>query len=271
MGEAKRKRRLQAREWVLLFDGSSAAVALSRPEHRPESTRTQQRDFCAGVARRALTDKTALCFDEACHNELIPPHVEVFAFVKTTADGPMICMGICPECAKKSDAELIAVIRSEPTFRSLDPKRPAKAKRVRLGEVLIAYQGDGIVLANDDDVDLDTGRAWAMNFERMLRDGELPRFAALRQGSGNCHTIVNQLYLDFKALGIAKLFAYRRGSSAILKADHDPDGLHSWIEVDGFAIDGSNGGEGLPILVQAVESYYRQRQLTGIRDIEIGA
>jgi hypothetical protein len=68
------------------------------------------------------------------------------------------------------------------------------------------------------------------------------------------------------------LFAFKRGSSAILETAYDPIGLHSWIETGGWAIDASNGGvSGRPALIMRAESFYSQMQLMDIRDIPEGA
>jgi hypothetical protein len=103
----------------------------------------------------------------------------------------------------------------------------------------------------------------------MLRRDALPRFMAFRRGVHNCHVIVGQLYLDFKQLGIETVFAYKRGSSPVLASRKDPEGLHSWIEADGWAIDASGAAAGNPIMVQQIAAFYERLKVTNVHDIEL--
>ena len=104
----------------------------------------------------------------------------------------------------------------------------------------------------------------------LLDEKKLPRFSMFRQGVGNCHSLVSVLYLDLKDAGVADRFKYTRGSCSVIAGPDDPDGLHSWIEIDGWAIDGSGGAVGNPILVQEAEIFRKDRGAANIHDIPIG-
>jgi len=69
-------------------------------------------------------------------------------------------------------------------------------------------------------------------------------------------------------IGLDHLFAFKRGSSGILKTATDPKGLHSWVEVHGWSIDWANGGKGQPVLVVPIDEYYGFTRMTDICDIE---
>ena len=47
-----------------------------------------------------------------------------------------------------------------------------------------------------------------------------------------------------------------------LRSEADPQGLHSWIECDGWAIDAANGGTGRPVLFVPTADYRAQMQFT---------
>ena len=121
---------------------------------------------------------------------------------------------------------------------------------LEIGVVTDASPGDPICLA-------------AARFASLLEDHLLPRFMAFRHGFGNCHGIVNQIYLDLKAIGLGHLFSFKRGSSGVLKTETDREGLHSWLETDGWVIDAANGSC-RPVLVVPAEEYYANLQLTDI-------
>jgi uncharacterized protein YggL (DUF469 family) len=89
-----------------------------------------------------------------------------------------------------------------------------------------------------------------------------------RQGAHNCHALVNQLYFDFKRLGFEATFSYKRGTSVLIASPIDPEGLHSWIETDGWVIDGAGGAWGNPIMIQQVESFYERLKIKNVRDID---
>src|SRR4051812_35015103 len=107
MGEAKRKRLVAAREWVALFpDGRPGKAAISRPTSRTFSTRPLESGLADDIARRLARGEPALCFNCECKNE-IRAMPDVFAFLQTKDDKsvPAVAMGICPQCATKSDDE----------------------------------------------------------------------------------------------------------------------------------------------------------------------
>jgi hypothetical protein len=114
MGEAKRRRLLRQTEWVKLFDdGSPFAVAISRPESRPETTRQYGRGVAVDIAKNAAK-APMLCYDHQCKNE-IRTMPAVYMFLKQTADDkiPPMAMGACHECAGKSNDEVLAVMRRD--------------------------------------------------------------------------------------------------------------------------------------------------------------
>lgn len=133
--------------------------------------------------------------------------------------------------------------------------------------VIDVLPGVKIVVAAESPSETPCDLAW--NLTELLREQKLLRFMAFRRGSRNCHAIVGQLYLDFKALGIANRFSYKRGSSPLIANDDDPEGLHSWIERDGWAIDTAGGAVGNPIVVERVAPFYARMRLENIRDIPI--
>ena len=108
----------------------------------------------------------------------------------------------------------------------------------------------------------------AQAFIETLEAKRLPRFTAFRHGLGNCHALVQQLYMDLTDSGVESLFTYKRGSSAKLQCDADPEGLHSWIEAAGWVIDASNGAH-RPVLIIPVEQFYDLMQLDDVRDITL--
>ena len=106
-------------------------------------------------------------------------------------------------------------------------------------------------------------------FTYLVEHRYLPRFAAFRLGAGNCHGIVRQLRMDLQANRLAHLFAFKSGSSGILKSEADPDGRHSWLEAKGWAIDAAGGAIGTPVVIMPIEDFYAQLKLTDIHDIAL--
>jgi hypothetical protein len=267
MGEARRKRLAMAADWVQLSPGLPARVALSRPSSRPATTRQYERGVAADIAAAAATNKPTLCFNFACDSELLTPPA-VLAFLKATDDPhiPPIAMGVCEQCAQKSDDELRAIIKKTFAQQFELGEPPPEAAKV---EIIV----DGLQFVVDRVPILVVGIkkppicAVATAFSDLLEAQKLPRFLALRNGIGNCHSVVKQLYLDMKELGIADMFAFKRGSCTQLRNEYDPKGLHSWIEADGWAIDVSNGATGRPVLIMPVEDYYTQMQITDAFDV----
>ena len=59
-------------------------------------------------------------------------------------------------------------------------------------------------------------------------------------------------------------------SSMLLRNADDPEGLHSWVELDGWAIDGSGGGYGNPIILKRTDQFYARWQLSDVRERDVG-
>jgi hypothetical protein len=260
VGEAKQKRR----EWVELTPGLPARAAISRPTQRPTSTRQYEHNFAAQIADAAKRGEPALCFNFECDAELLALPA-TFAFIKAGADPqvPPIAMGVCERCAQRSDAELLVILRRNARHLGFTGP-PENAMRAAIefpggyqitagGVPLLVVQQQGEPFPSAVDA-----------FADLLERQSLPRFVALRHGAGNCHVIVHQLYLDLKKLGIDHRFTFKRGASALLGNSDDPDGQHSWIETDGWAIDASNGAH-RPVLIMPVKDYYERTQMTAIR------
>jgi hypothetical protein len=49
----------------------------------------------------------------------------------------------------------------------------------------------------------------------------------------------------------------------LLKSSHDPDGSHSWIEINEWAIDAANGAA-RPIIIMRTDEYYDVMQMSKI-------
>jgi hypothetical protein len=103
-------------------------------------------------------------------------------------------------------------------------------------------------------------------FSGLLETQKLPAFVAFRHGIGNCHSIVGHLRRDLAKIDLEDMFSYKRGSSLGLRTETDPDGLHSWIETDGWVIDAANGAQ-RPVLIMKVDDYRNRLQLVDIVDI----
>lgn len=258
--------------WTRLFDEPYPAAFISRHAHRTLDALRLLPDFTAQIVKNVQRGKPSLCFSEAHEYEFhtVP---EVFAVLRTADDAPVVIMGICPDCAQQSDAELYSVMRSQ--FKRFgigktgDQSGHAKVM-VEIENVvgIDAIPGVRVAVALSDGSESPYDCAPATLLVGLLRRGALVRFMAFRRGEHNCHAIVDQLYLDFKEIGIAQAFAYKRGSSPMLASANDPDGLHSWIEADGWAIDASGGAVGNPIMVQRVAAFYERMKITKVHEIE---
>jgi len=102
-------------------------------------------------------------------------------------------------------------------------------------------------------------------FVNLLEAGQLPGFITLRRGISNCHGIVSAVHHDLNDAGCAHLFAFKRGSSDLLKSEHDPKGLHSWIEANGWVIDVANGAN-RPIIIMQTDAYYQLMRMTNVAE-----
>jgi|SRR5579862_4981735 len=256
-------------EWTALFNGRYPAAVISRPGRRPVASYSFAPIMAAQIAEREGAGEPAMCFRNGCPVEFhaMP---ECFAVLRMTADGPPLTMGICPECARSSDAEIFATLRDQFKKFGVGTGTDSKIKKVemQIPIVLVMDVLPGVKIAVAAESKSETPCDVANMLADLLRDKKLLRFMAFRRGAHNCHAIVHQLRLDLKALGIENQFSYKRGSSAAIANEVDPEGLHSWLERDGWAIDVSGGALGNPIMVQRVAAFYDRYQLTDINDRE---
>jgi hypothetical protein len=266
MGEARQKRRLFEAEWPRLYPGLPARAAISRPSSRV--LRQYESGLAADIAAALAAGRPTLCFNLDCDNELhtLPA---VLAFLRPTGDPhiPPIAMGVCEQCAKQSDDELREIMRKGLGKQYGFGGPPDGYEKVELAIPGRVFSVAGVQIA---EVQTDTSAPFstaAAIFTDLLEAHLLPRFVTFRHGASNCHGIVNQLHLDLKEIGIDHQFSFKRGFAGTLKNKADPQGLHSWIEIDGWAIDASNGAAGSPVLVAPIAEYYAYLQLTDIHTL----
>jgi hypothetical protein len=177
-------------------------------------------------------------------------------------------MGLCSGCANKSDEELLTILHDALRSRGLGPSpEGAESIKLELGPGLTCESSlTGIEIVIEAENQEDVGCHIARYLASLLDARKLLNFVAFWRGKGHCHAIVGQLHQDFKDLGIAEQFEYMIGSSDLLRNDSDPEGLHSWIEMDGWAIDASGGGAYNPITIRRVEPFYKSLRLENIRE-----
>ena len=272
-GGKLRKHRARDQGWPPLSDDAFPAAFISRPPRRTPDALKYLPSFAAQVAAYAESGKPSLCFNEA-HDYEFRAVPEVFAVARMSDDAPPIVMGICPECAKQSDADLYSIMRRQFQSRGIGEADDETGHARVVMEVenvacMEAIPGVSIAVALSDRSESPYDCEVATVLSALLRKGALRRFMAFRRGAHNCHIIVEQIYLDFKEIGVHTSFAYKRGSSPVLASRKDPDGLHSWIEADGWAIDASGGATGNPILVQRVWPFYERLKVTNVHDIKL--
>jgi hypothetical protein len=258
-------RKQQEHGWTRLFDADYPIALVSRPPHF--ETHPYLRTFAGHVAEMVAKGKPALCASSK-HDYEFHSLPDVFAVVQMGKREPRIISGICPECAKKTDAELLDIFRTDLIDRGIDKDMrggPTTETQMANAVYIDALPNLSIAIGLDDPSDECDPATLLCT---LLRADKLVRFMAFRNGVRNCHTIVSQLRLDFKELGVENMFAYKRGSCAPLVSDYDPNGLHSWIEADGWAIDASNMALGNPICVQRVDAFRKRIQATNVHDIE---
>lgn len=265
MGEAKRRRQAETMAWSRLFPDHKdlpVKVLISRPESRPAVSRVYVSSLADDIARMLATGRPTLCFNTKCDNELhaLP---DVSAFVKPNV--PPIAMGVCSQCGQLSNGELLAIMR-DGFAKSYGFGPPPGTGRLPMEfcSCLFTVAGVEIAVAIDDDSKPLPNAAVA--FSSLLETQKLPGFIAFRHGVGNCHSIVEHLRRDLAKIDLAEMFSYKRGSSLGLRTETDLDGLHSWIETDGWVIDAANGAE-RPVLIMPVDDYRARMQLVDIIDI----
>lgn len=261
---AKFDERAMRKEAVDLFGDKSFRVVISRPERPSISFREQ----LSGLAKEiADANPPKLCFDGRCDNEIrSPPKVTIFVSNAGSMSNRMVFFA-CSECSKKRDAELIPILQTEiRRIFGINPVQPSKFEAVHFAEqgieIVVGEYRLGIVGGSER-----KSCSQALFFEKLLANGELPRFAFAYKGHRNCVSVTHQLYLDLKSLGIEKKFSFKEGHSALPKGDGTSIGLHRWIELDGWVIDASNGGAESPIVFQEAKDYYNRRLMTNIRDV----
>ena len=216
--------------------------AISRPSSRCSLARQYESQFATEIAVKLAAGQPALCFNLDCDNELhaVP---DVMAFIRTTDDPrvPPIAMGVCRSCARQDDETLRELMRRGMGRHHGLGGPPEGTARVELEAPACVFSVEGIQIAVVTASPGDPICLAATRFANLLEDHLLPRFLSFRHGFGNCHSLVDQLYLDIKKIGLDHLFTFKRGSSEALKTEADQKGLHSWLETDGWAIDASNG------------------------------
>jgi hypothetical protein len=266
MGEAKRRRRSQQREWIKLFgDRFPTTATISRPGKRPE---TAQRQTVAYLESFMSAKLPPLCFDTDCDHEFHSPP-EVLAFLMTDDDPSHATgMAICPDCAKKGDSEIFDVMRR--VFRDnfgIGLPLPSSDDRAEI-QFIFNFEIDrlprGMKIAAKMQHDGDKVHRIAVALAAILEAGKLPRFVAFWRGVGNCHAIVRALYEDLKSQG-GEDFTCKTGFSSVLKRNGEPVGLHSWIEIDGVAIEASGGAYGHPIKILRSSDYYDLMKMKDVR------
>jgi hypothetical protein len=265
--------RSRADGWTQLFDKAHPSAVVIRSDRPSPEALKYLPGFAADILNNARTGKPSMCLSR----EHDTPFLEVpntFAVAKTDKNARPVVMGFCTECSKKSDAEILDMIRADFKVQGVgDHERDGiKHKKVQMdvGPAAFIEVVPGVRLAvclsgvDDDPHECQP----AAVLKALFRKGALPRFMAFQQGAHNCHAVVHNLRSDFNEIGIEGAFSYKRGSSNALKSEADPQGLHSWIEADGWAIDASGGALGNPIIVQRVADFYAMYQLENIIDIE---
>jgi hypothetical protein len=100
--------------------------------------------------------------------------------------------------------------------------------------------------------------------QTLLAADALPGFERLWRRKGNCHEITQGLLIRLYELGFSpERWVWVHGQCGRAQYDGKPLGLHSWIEVDGWAIDAANGGM-RPALVARADHYREEMQATDI-------
>jgi hypothetical protein len=268
MGEAKRR----AAYWTRLFPDTDSPVrmAISRAGMRPLGTAMAERQIIADVAAYAAADKPLLCFNPECSTR-IRTVTGVLTFLKTSDDPnvPAMVSCVCESCAARSDDELRQIMREiyGPQY-GLDQKHWMRGKGVQL-DLSNMYQLDagGVPVLAARKPPIPTA---PLAFIGALGRRELSGVLMSRNSACNCHQLVRQIRRDLQNLGIVQQFSFKHGHSELLKNETYPEGAHSWIEAEDWAIDASNGAFGNPVLMIPAADYRALWQLTNISDITEG-
>jgi hypothetical protein len=258
MGEARQK----ANEWTRLFEPPlSARVAISRPGARPASARKYEQGLSGWRA-------DTLCFNFKCDNKLSEPP-DVYMILLQEKDIQPLMMGVCVQCAQYSNNELLTLVRDQfGKHYGLDQQTPTDSAMVELEfppGIWFNIAGVTFCMPGRETLSIPGG---PNVFVDLLEAGQLREFMILRRGVSNCHGITNALYRDLDDAGWAQSFALKRGSSELLRSEHDPEGLHSWLEINGWAIDTANGAS-RPVIIMPTDAYYGVLHVTNVEDIQL--
>jgi len=140
-------------------------------------------------------------------------------FVATDPDAAPLGMAACEACSKKSDEEILDILRTEFAKQfGIDPTKPASVVGTHFAEMGTEQTVHGIKLAIVDGIRGEPCPQ-AMIFSELLERRALPRFVFAFRGHNNCIAITNQLYLDLRDLGIENRFTFKEGSSSSLKSE----------------------------------------------------
>jgi hypothetical protein len=232
-----------------------ARLAISRPGARPVSTRRYEQSLSSTEWK-----SDTLCFNLDCSSKLLAPP-DVFMVLLQDADVAPMMMGVCSQCAKYGNGELLALVREQLSNRyGLDQRAPADSAMVELElppGIGFTIAGVSFFMPGREPPSIPGG---PNVFVDLLEAGQLREFMTLRRGISNCHGITDALYRDLQDAGYAQLFAFKRGSSEKLRSLHDPDGLHSWLEINGWVIDAANGAS-RPVIIAPKDVYYSLLQI----------
>lgn len=257
-------------EWTRLFDEDrTITAAISRPGYHSDIAIMGSR-FAESVVEGVLSGKPRRCYNVECETEFSAPPA-VFAVLRSTETTSVILMGICPKCAAQTDDEIFTEIRriAADAF-GVGPNKEKNHVAVQMPAFQIAYtittpDKPRIVVAATANWPHDPMCDVANVFGVLLQDGKLPGLEFAHRGAHNCHAIVSQIYQDLRDAGLLAAFEFKTGYSGVLQGAGCPnDGIHSWVEADGWVIDASGGGMGNPILIQQAAQYYKDHQITGV-------
>jgi hypothetical protein len=271
-----RERALQAREpfWTALFEGSPVrAVVLgpgriARDALSPEILNWSVKfvvDF--GQQLKLPDGRRPLCYDADCGHEFSSLPDVIIAIRTADNVAQLMGTGVCPTCAQKTNSEILEVVRKEMATKGLAPAAgspsTAEIEVTTYGAYVIPDLPNGmslhIMCEDDSDVDDDAPHTFAA----LIKAGKLPRFTLMWQGSHNCHSIANDLRQDLTALNMEA--DVKMGFSNVTKSDGEPMGLHAWVEIEGWAIDASQGGMGKPVYMRRIAPYREMIKATDIK------
>lgn len=262
MGRFDERALRMRKERIDLYGDNSSIVVISRPERRAMTYREAVPGLAADIAK---ANPPVLCFDVKCPNEVRA--LSVFMFVSTDPEAAPMGMAACEACSKKSNEDILNILRTE--FASefgISPAKFSDQNSAPFEEMLTLRDVHGMKLGVVGQMGQECVVADA--FATLLYKRKLPRFVFAFRGHNNCFAITQQLYLDLKDIGVERHWKRKEGFSSVLQGDGKPIGLHRWFECEGWAIDGSGGAFGNPVLFQRVDDYRSKRAMTDIRDVE---